>query len=34
MYAVSQKNVPSFIYYNFDTRECILIFLAEILPMK
>ena len=28
------KNVPPMARYNFDTREQILIFLAEMLPMK
>jgi len=31
---VSQNNVPPLARYNFDTREHILIFLAEMLPMK
>jgi len=33
-YTVSQKNVPPLACYNFDTRERILIFLAEMLPIK
>jgi len=28
------KNVPPLDCYNYDTRECILIFLAEMLPIK
>jgi len=28
------KNVPPLVRYNFDTREHILIFLAEMLPIK
>jgi len=31
---VSQKNVPPFACYNFDTCERILIFLANMLPIK
>ena len=31
---MSQNNVPPLARYNFDTREHILIFLAEMLPMK
>jgi len=33
-YTVSQKNVPPLVCYNFDIRERILIFLAEMLPMN
>jgi len=33
IYTVS-KNVPPLVYYNFDIRERILIFLAEMLPIK
>jgi len=33
MHRVS-KNVPPLACYNFDTREWILIFLAEMLPIK
>ena len=31
---MSHKNVPPLAYYNFDTHEWILIFLAEMLPIK
>jgi len=31
---VSQKNVPPLACYNFNTHEWILIFLAEMLPIK
>jgi len=34
LYTVSQKNVPPLACYNFDTREWILIFLPEMLPIK
>ena len=33
-YTVSQKNVPPLACYNFDAHEWILIFLAEMLPIK
>jgi len=33
IYCVS-KNVPPLVYYNLDTRERILIFLAEMLLIK
>ena len=34
IYTVSPKNVPPLACYNFNTHEWILIFLAEMLPIK
>ena len=33
-YTVSRKNVPPLVCYNFDTRECILIFFGRNVTNK